>query len=288
MIAIIILNYNSFSDCSKCISFIKQQRGIQYEIIVVDNCSKPNDVEQLRLFCQNEECTLLESKENKGYNAGNNIGLRYAATRGYKYALIVNPDIEIVQQEYLVNLARIMERDDQTVVVGTDIINTKNIHQNPMMPDGNWKHQFGWMKGLLRRRNENIDTYDFIDNYKESHYCHKVSGCCFLIRMSFLQSIDFFDEYPFLYCEEAILSQQVKQAGYKMFYEANFQVVHRHISSEKGNQAVRFKHWKRSRIYFYNKYSGDSWLGKKISVISMVMYVYTYLLYSRAKIYNNK
>lgn len=283
MIAVILLNYNSSADCSKCISFVKQQRGVGYEIIVVDNGSRTEEIEQLRLLCENEKCILLESKENKGYNAGNNIGLRYAARKGYPYALILNPDMELIQPEYLRCVMEVMERDSQVVVVGTDIINAENIHQNPMAADGNWKHQFGWVKALFRRSGKPIDSYDFVDNYRESHYCQKVSGCCFLIKISFLQQIDFFDEYPFLYCEEAILSRQVEQAGYKMYYDASSLAIHRHISAEKENPAIRFRHWKRSRIYFYNKYSNDSWLGKKISTISMTMYVYLYLLYFRIK-----
>lgn len=90
-IPIILLNYNSSSDCRKCISFLKNQKNVEIEIVVVDNCSKSEDLCLLRTLCQEEQCTLIENKENRGYNAGNNIGLRYAVRKGYKYALITNP-----------------------------------------------------------------------------------------------------------------------------------------------------------------------------------------------------
>jgi GT2 family glycosyltransferase len=86
-IPIIILNYNSSTDCSKCISFLKQQKEVEVEIVVVDNCSREDDVKTLRKLCSKQQCTLIENHENRGYNAGNNIGLRYAAQKGYKYAL---------------------------------------------------------------------------------------------------------------------------------------------------------------------------------------------------------
>lgn len=287
-VAIVILNYNSSSDCAKCISYIKQQQNCDYEIIVVDNCSKMEDVEQLRILCAEEDCTLLENKENKGYNTGNNVGLRYAAEKAYEYALIINPDMELIQTDYLALMTNKMQENIQIVVVASDIVTTEGVHQNPMLPDGNWLHQFGWIKGIFKRGKKNADSYDFIDNYKESHYCHKVSGCCFLIRMSFLKAINFFDEYPFLYCEEAILGQQVQAAKHKMYYMANIQAIHRHISSEKGDPIARFKHWKRSRVYFFEQYSNDSWLGKKISILSFSMYIGIFSFLLRRRNYKQK
>ena len=86
-IAIIILNYNSSPDCRKCIEFLKYQEGVELEIIVVDNCcSREGEQEAIRQLCQQQGCTFIQAKTNKGYNAGNNIGLRYATEKGYEYA----------------------------------------------------------------------------------------------------------------------------------------------------------------------------------------------------------
>lgn len=62
-IPIILLNYNSSSDCRKCISFLKNQKNVEIEIVVVDNCSKSEDLCLLRTLCQEEQCTLIENKE---------------------------------------------------------------------------------------------------------------------------------------------------------------------------------------------------------------------------------
>ena len=150
--------------------------------------------------------------------------------------------------------------DDDIVVCGSDIVGADGIHQSPMGKDGNWRGAFGWIKDVLGKRKKS-DAYDFIDNYKESHYCHKVSGCCFMIRMSFLKEISFFDEKVFLYCEEAILSRQVEMNSKKMYYLATAQAVHRHVKSEKGDPVKRFKVWGKSRCYFIDRYSKDHWLG---------------------------
>lgn len=271
-LAVIILNYNSSSDCKKCIDYLQPQIGVGMDIIIVDNCSKDEDKQTVEELCRAHCCTFIANKENKGYNAGNNVGLRYAAEKGYEYALIANPDMEFPQTDYLKRMVDIMESDPSIAVCGSDIVTPEGIHQSPMKRDGNWRSSFGWLIGMFKRKPK--DTYSFIDHYETSHYCHKVSGCCLMVRMDFIREIGFFDEYPFLYCEEAILSRQVEQTKkWKMYYTAEAQAVHRHINSEKGNPIARFQQWKRSRLYYIDHYSGDSLLGKAISKLSMRIYV---------------
>lgn len=271
-VAVIILNYNSFDDCRKCISFLKRQEGLELELILIDNCSPDGD--KVEAFCREQGCTFIASAENRGYNAGNNIGLRYAAEKGYKYALIANPDMEFPQSDYVQRLVDVMEQDEEIVVASSDIVGADGIHQNPLIRDGNWTTSFNWLKGLFSKKN--IDSY--VDNYRKSHYCAKVSGCCLMVRMDFIREIVFFDEYPFLYCEEPILSRQVEMTGKFMFYTAEIQAIHRHISSTKGDPVKRILHWKRSRLYFIQQYSNDSWLGKKIAALSTMLCVRLILL----------
>ena len=282
-IATIILNYNSSADCHKCISYLKAQQGVEQEIVVVDNCSREDDRKAVETLCKEQSCTFIANNENKGYNAGNNVGLRYAAEKGYEYALITNPDMEFPQTNYLSNLLVQMQSDDDIVVCGSDIVGADGIHQSPMYEDGNWRGSFGWVKDIFGNKNKNNDAYKFIDNYKESHYCHKVSGCCFMIRIPFLKEIGFFDENVFLYCEEAILSRQVEIAGKRMYYLAMAQAVHRHVKSEKGDPVKRFKAWGKSRCYFIDRYSKDHWLGKQIAKLSMRLYVLVFTLYNKIK-----
>lgn len=282
-IAIIILNYNSNADCRKCIGFLKQQQDVEAEIVVVDNCSRENDRKAVESICKENGCTFIANNENKGYNAGNNVGLRYAAEKGYEYALIANPDMEFPQNDYLLKLSEKMQSDEEIVVCGSDIIGADGIHQSPMGKEGNWRSSFGWIKDIIGRKDKKSDAYDFIDNHKESHYCHKISGCCLMLRMSFIKEIGFFDEKVFLYCEEAILSRQVEIAGKKIYYLATAQAVHRHVKSDKGDPVKRFKAWGKSRCYFIDRYSNDSWLGKQIAKLSMRTYVMVFTLYNIIK-----
>ena len=282
-IAVVVLNYNSLVDTIKCIQFLRKQL-VSTHIIVVDNASIEHITDSGLQITDNSQLSieLICAEENRGYSAGNNIGLRRAVELGCEYVLVVNPDMEIVDPYYIEKLVAVMQADEDVVVAATDIVTPEGIHQNPMLPDGNWRTSFGWVTSLLRPQ-KRAEAYDFIGDYAVSGYCAKVSGCCLMLRCSFLQEIGYFDEYPFLYCEEAILASQVARAGKRMYYLADAQAVHRHIKSEKGDPVKRFKHWQRSRIYFYKKYSSDSWLGRQISIFSMRIYVLAFVLYKKLK-----
>lgn len=253
-VPVILLNYNSSADCRKCVADLKRQEGVELEIIIVDNCSQKEDALAVKQLAAEQDCTFIAAKENRGYNAGNNIGLRYAAEKGYAYALIANPDMEFPQRNYIMSIVEEMGIRTEVAVAVTDITSPDLLHQNPMMPDSkSWTSGFSWIKAILNRSSK--ETPDFIGDFKTSHVCQKASGCCLMVRMDFIKCIGFFDEQVFLYCEEAILSKQVEQAGMYMYYIADLQAVHRHIKGAKGNARNRFKAWISSRLYFERRYN---------------------------------
>lgn len=252
-IPVIILNYNSSDDCRKCVSFLKRQQGVELEIILVDNCSPDRD--KVETLSREQGCTFIASPENRGYNAGNNIGLRYAANVGYKYALIANPDMEFPETDYLKQLVEVAEQDEQIVVVGSDIIHADGFHQNPIRPDRCVSDSYNWILYKTQKKNR-VKTYDEnTEDHRFSKYCRKLSGCCYLIRVKFVNDIGFFDEHVFLFCEEAILAKQVFLQKKKMYYVASARAIHQHLRVRKTNKDKQLKQWLKSRLYFEKKYN---------------------------------
>ena len=250
----------------------RSQEGVDLEIIIVDNCSREEDRKAVSRLCKEENCIFIQSERNRGYNAGNNLGLKYASEKAYDAALIANPDMEFPDTGYVARLTKELEGNPQTVAVGSDIITPDGIHQNPMCADGPWTSNFGWIGELLRRKKPQ-EAYGFIDDYRSSHVCAKLSGCALLVDLPMLADIGFFDEYPFLYCEEAIFAKQAAEAGLEMRYIADVQAVHRHIPSAKGDPRPRFRQWRRSRLYFIRRYSGYPWYGRFLASLSWRIYL---------------
>ena len=273
-IATIILNYNSCADCRKCTGYLKAQQDVEHEIIVVDNCSQKDDRKAVETLCKEQGCTFIANNENRGYNAGNNVGLRYAAEKGYEFALIANPDMEFPQTDYLATLLAKMQEDEDIVVCGSDIVTPEGVHQNPKKRGkDNLRGYFSWITDILTRRNKKKnDNPEWIEEPAISTYCRCLNGCCFLARMSFIKEIGFFDENTFLYGEEPILGAQVEEAGKKMYYTADTFAVHAHLKSKEGSSAFCRKHWKHSRIYYVKRYSGLPLIKKQLALMCIRLY----------------
>lgn len=272
-IATIILNYNSSADCQKCIGYLKAQQNIEQEIIVVDNCSHEDDRKVVEALCKEQGCTFIANSENRGYNAGNNVGLRYAAEKGYEYALIANPDVEFPQTDYLATLVAQMQTDDDIVVCGSDIVTPEGIHQNPKKRGNDkLKGYFSWITEILGREKVKNNNPEWIEDPRVSKYCRCLNGCCFLVKMDFINKIGFFDENTFLYGEEPILGSQVEENGKKMYYTANTFAVHAHMKSKEGSTTFCNKHWKHSRLYYVKRYSKLPWIKKQLALMSIRLY----------------
>ena len=263
-VPVIILNYNSSADCRKCVTYLKRQEGTELEIILVDNCSREEDAEAVRQLAEEESCTFIPAQENRGYNAGNNIGLRYAAKKGYKYALIANPDMEFPQKDYVAQLVNVMEEKPEVAACGSDILTPYGKHQNPQREATYYEELFWFYTTWRNRKSGNW----FLCDCHQSGYCEKINGCCLMVRISFICNQGFFDEGVFLYSEEAILASQIKRSNYKMYYIQNAVARHQHIESQKGDNRKRLQISFESRYYYYRNYSGYSKLKLQALLLS--------------------
>lgn len=249
-VPVILLNYNSSADCTKCVSDLKRQESVELEIIIVDNCSREDDVLAVEQLAKEEGCTFIAAKENRGYNAGNNIGLRYATKKGYKYALIANPDMEFPQRDYIMRLVSKMEKRPDVAVCGSNILGMDNKRQNP------WRFSRWWMNiAFLDPIVRCCNLYPRLLPPK-SAYCDIVTGCCLMVRLQSICKMGFLDETVFLYCEEAILGKMVQRNGEKTYYCHEVFAKHCHVESQKGKFSKRYKTFWKSRCYYLKHYSG--------------------------------
>ena len=276
-VPVILLNYNSSADCHKCISDLKHQEGVELEIIIVDNCSREDDALAAKSLAAEQGCTFIAAKENRGYNAGNNIGLRYAAGKGYEYALIANPDMQFPERDYIMRLVNVMEQKPDIAVCGSNILGMDNKRQSP------WRFPKWWM---------NIPFLDTLAHYFNlyqrllppySAYCDIVTGCCLMVRTQSVQKMGFLDENVFLYCEEAILGQMVKNNGEKTYYYHEALAKHCHIETQKGIFSKRYKIFWQSKRYYLKHYSGYNKFQLIIIGLSNSMYHRVKLLYFKLR-----
>ena len=95
-LSIIIVNYNKYQLTQKCIkSVISNINNIEYEIIVVDNCSTTiiSYTQLINKNKNNKNVRVLKTIQNKGFGYGNNEGVKASK---YENILLLNPDVEVL------------------------------------------------------------------------------------------------------------------------------------------------------------------------------------------------
>ena len=92
IVSIILINYNTFQLTCNCIeSIIQFTKGVDYEIILVDNNSIECDA---NLFLQKfSNVKLIKSAENGGFAKGNNLGIKQA---NGDFILLLNSDTYLI------------------------------------------------------------------------------------------------------------------------------------------------------------------------------------------------
>lgn len=280
-VAIVILNYNSDKDLRACAESVAGQICVNSSVVLVDNASCAESLCAVKdwlgtwrpdAICGSEanvvnwisvhpECCkvsgavyLVENRENRGYSAGNNTGIRIAEALQADAVLIANPDMRIEDPNYIQVLASHLFSNSDYQVAVSRIVGLDGDEQNPLREPRFWE-EFLWPRFLLRRFFK-PNAYVLPCPPDRPSVVPKVAGCCLMLRMDFLQKSGGFDENVFLYCEEPILAARVRDAGGKMIYVPTISAVHAHIASEKGDSTKRMLQFIASRKYYLKKYSG--------------------------------
>lgn len=97
-VGIVILNYNDWENSSRLVEELETFPLFSY-IVIVDNASTDDSLSHLSAL-QNERVKLLCAKENQGYGAGNNLGLRFLFENGMRHAFLANPDTSFTEEYF--------------------------------------------------------------------------------------------------------------------------------------------------------------------------------------------
>ncbi len=261
-IAVVILNYNSWQETLEEAQLVNRTCGINYEdIIIVDNNSPNNSEKELRKNAH-KGYIFIESGTNKGYAAGNNIGLKYAYEHGYDYAWILNNDILIDDNLLLKKMIEVFEKDDFIAVVNPDIYS----------PDG---HMFNRdsKKPTLFDYTVGINYYRkkgrMVNNLGGYAYVYRPQGCCMVVDLKKINEVDYMDEYTFLYYEEPILAERLLMKKYRCACCLEAKVIHDHSRTVRSvlKKEKIIKTQNNSFKYYLKKYRKFNMLAVKLCEI---------------------
>ena len=246
-VSIILVNYNGYRDTIECLQSLREISYSNYEVIIVDNASTKESVEEIRNFvCEGE--ILIPSEVNGGFSAGNNIGIKYALEHEAEYCLLLNNDT-VVEPNFLDNLVDGFSFTDKCgLTIGKILYESK-------------RETIWYAGGSLSPKTGRTEHW----HYRErddglSDKLQKVTfatGCCMCLSRGTTETVGLMDESYFLYEEDADYCCRIIAAGYDMTYVPQARIYHKVNASTKKMSGVTQYYLVRNKyLLVQNNYKG--------------------------------
>lgn len=256
MIGIVILNYRNWDDTFRCVRSIwKNPPKESFQIILVDNASPNMPEYDLDAMVQQYQILYIKNKENKGYNAGNNVGIAKALELKCDAILISNNDV-CFERGCIQELYDCAQKNPQIGIAGPKILDRDGkIQKSNLCRKTEMKEKYLVRTRLNAIFRHSYKTYFGFDrNYDTMYEVYAVLGCCFLMTRACAETVTPLDEHPFLYEEELILGITMEKAGFRTVYDPAAVIEHLHGGSTQHVRAFSFAHNVRSEIYYCREY----------------------------------
>ncbi|MBI3752951.1 MAG: glycosyltransferase family 2 protein [Deltaproteobacteria bacterium] len=248
LVSIVIINWNGLKFLEKCLKSLFHQTYHDFEIILVDNGSTDGSVQFVK--DKYPQVIILENKNNAGFAAANNQGIRAA---GGKYIVLLNNDTE-ADKDWLKNL--VSAAGDSDTHIGMWACKILSLHDISVIDSvgGLLISKCGIAKG--RGRNEKD-----VKQYDREEEVFIPSACAAMYRKEALDQVGLFDEEFFAYCEDTDLGMRARLAGWKTLAVPDA-VVYHHYSGTTGKYTPM-------KAYLVER--NHLWVAVKNFPISMLM-----------------
>jgi hypothetical protein len=272
-VSVIIVNWNTREILSNCLrSVYEQTQEIKFEVIVVDNASLDGSAEMIKqVFPQ---IILIENRENRGFAAANNQGMKIAKGR---YVLLLNPDTIVLDGAIQKSVAYAETHSDIGVLGCQVWLNDKEIQQTcfafPSVA-GLIVQKMGFRRLFPRSRVFGWIDYGWWDR-KSPMDVDVVSGMFMLVRKPAIDQVGVMDEDYFIYAEETDWCRRFRKAGWRCVFAPIARIIHLD-GGNKSTDLVKVKMYvqmQKSVLIFYKKQCGfGSWLIAKL-IITFSMFI---------------
>lgn len=267
-LSVIIVNYNVKDFLRHAlISIQKAMKGINGEIIVVDNASDDGSVEMLRQHFP--KIHLIANKVNLGFAKANNLALSRA--RG-KYLLLLNPDT-IVQEDTFNVMIRFFEEGRDVGLAGCKILN----------PDGSFQLAcrrsfptpwvaFTKILGLstLFPKTKLFGKYNLTYlSQDETYEIDAVSGSFMMVSREVYESVGGLDEDFFMYGEDLDWCYRIQRAGWKIYYVHSTKIIHYKGESTSRSNIDEIRTFYEAMHLFVKKHINQFWISTFILRLSI-------------------
>ena len=255
-VSVIIVTYNSGDVLGRCLASLRAHtQGVSYEIIVVDNASR--DRSWLAIADDDARVRVLHLSRNAGLSAAINAGV--AASSG-EYIMQLNPDTHI-EHDALSLLVPFLREQPDVGVAAPRLLNDDGSLQLSCRAFPGYSTALFSRYSLLTRLwpGNPISTRYLMTGFDHSRPADVdwVSGAAFMYPRSVHDQLGGWDGRFFLFSEDVDFCRRVHEAGLRVVYDPNANVVHKiGISEHPSTRTIIERH--RSMWRYYRKHARRS------------------------------
>jgi N-acetylglucosaminyl-diphospho-decaprenol L-rhamnosyltransferase len=264
LLGIVIVNWNTRDYLRRCLTSVYGSRGeFTYKVVVVDNGSDDGSVEMVR--AEFPQAELISGHGNVGYPAGNNLGLRalgFADAPGQpdpdapRYALLLNPDTEL-PPDALAAMLRFMETHPEAGVSGPKLVLGNGsldlaCRRSFPTPEISFYRMIGLARLFPKHRRFGQYNLTYLDENQTAEV-DSVVGAFMLVRGEAIWQVGLLDESFFMYAEDLDWAKRIKDAGWKVLYYPEVEVLHVKRAASRQSRRARVEFW-RAMLIFYDKH----------------------------------
>ncbi len=265
-VSIIIVNYNTVSLLRDCLNSLMHTEGKACEVIVVDNASADGSGDMVEK--EFPGVALVRNQQNVGFSKANNQGMRQA--KG-KCLLLLNSDT-VVHAGAVETMAEFLSSHATVGAVTCRLLNADGTIQASISNRPGPVLLFFRLMGVSRiisgdrARRWLSRTFGFflgktIRSYLAPYATHdtpaeveNISGACLMLRREAVEQIGFLDEGFFMYFEDMDYCLRLQNAGWKMYYLPQGEILHFGGMSSGGRMRNYSVHSYRALFHFYRKH----------------------------------
>jgi N-acetylglucosaminyl-diphospho-decaprenol L-rhamnosyltransferase len=275
-LAIVIVNYRTPRLLRDCLASICASEGnLGYQVCVVDNGSQDGSCDMVE--AEFPWVKLITSEANAGYPYANNLGLRAFGFKDLgeardvdgplpRYALLLNPDTRLPPTA-LADMIAFLDAHPDAAVAGPRLMRQdgsldKACRRAFPSPQVSFYRMVGLSKLFPRSRRFGRYNMTYLDEAITAEV-DAVNGAFMMVRREAIQQVGLLDEAFFMYGEDLDWAYRIKQAGWKVYYNADVQVLHYKGAASRHSRKARYEFY-RAMYLFYRKHYASStpfWLG---------------------------
>lgn len=231
-------NFNGSAVTRAAVTSLRQIKGHEVKIVVVDNASSAAEISALTDL-EDDKTTVLCLEKNVGYFAGLNAGIRHLRQQSpdLSWMVVGNNDLEF-PPDFCDKLEDILPEIEPYPVISPDIVTMDGHHQNPHVISHISKvreifydlYYSNYYAGLLvhalaKRFRKLSDRRDELQ-WEVARPIYQGHGSAYILGPQFFQVFGELWAPTFLMSEEYFLSKQLSEKGFSVYYDPRVSIRH--------------------------------------------------------------